>query len=305
MLEPRPVSMLLLIVALPLAAQESAAPRVVATVDGVAIYDADVDRQLDRTLKQREADPVARQALRAAALDQLVRRRLIVAYLDKNKRGATRQDLDQAVARASAQLQQQGSSLAEFLKKSSLDEERFRQTLAWQLGWQRYLQQWLSDENLEKYFRDHRRDFDGTQLRVAHILWKVEPRDDDTVRTRALDQAAKVRGEILSGKLTFADAAKKHSAAPTGATGGDIGLIGRNEPMPEPFSKAAFALEVGGVSEPVVSAIGVHLIQCQEVKPGTKTWKDVRGPLESAVTRFLFDWVSDQQRPASKIEYRR
>ena len=108
--------------------------------------------------------------------------------------------------------------------------------------------------------------------------------------------------EIQSSELTFADAAKQYSQTPTAASGGDIGYISRHQPMPEPFSRAAFALDKGQMSPPVASPAGVHLIQCLDVKPGEKTWQHARAELERAVTQYLFQWVADQERPGATIE---
>ena len=128
----------------------------------------------------------------------------------------------------------------------------------------------MTDDNLQKYFEQHRRDFDGTKMHVAHILLKIGGDDPQ----RAVEQAKELRGRIAGKKLTFEAAAMSHSAAPTGAKGGDIGLISRHEPMPESFSAAAFTLEEGEVSEPVVTAFGVHLIRCLKIEPGQKQWQN-------------------------------
>ncbi|MCE9525651.1 MAG: peptidyl-prolyl cis-trans isomerase, partial [Planctomycetales bacterium] len=101
----------------------------------------------------------------------------------------------------------------------------------------------------------------------------------------------------------FADAAKKHSQAPTAKDVGNIGTIRRHEPMPEDFSKAAFALKKGEVSPPVVSPFGVHLIQVQEIIPGRRTWEDCREELRPAVTLYLFRWIAEKQRKEAKISY--
>ena len=117
-----------------------------------------------------------------------------------------------------------------------------------------------------------------------------------------MKQAEQLRQSITGGKLAFADAAKQNSAGPSAKVGGDIGWIQRREPMPEAFSAAAFALQPGEVSPPVTTTFGVHLIQVQEVKPGTKTWQDAADQLRPAVTLYLFRWLADKERTAAKIE---
>jgi parvulin-like peptidyl-prolyl isomerase len=274
-----------------------------ALVDGKPIYVRTVERELDRALGGREVEPGARKVLQAKTLEQLIGRRLVLAYLHQRKLGASDSDLDLALERIKSQLKQRNLTLADYLARAGMDEAEFRDTLAWQVAWQRYLNHYLTDQNLQKYFETHRAEFDGTQVKVAHILLKIEPQNDSQALRAALARAEQIRDEIAGGKLTFATAAQKYSAAPTAVSGGELGFISRHEPMPEPFSKAAFALQKAEISPPVVSPFGVHLIQCLEIRPGQQTWQDARESLRSAVMAYLFDWLASQQRPMATIQF--
>jgi parvulin-like peptidyl-prolyl isomerase len=276
--------------------------RLAATVDGKSIYVRQVMREIKRVFKDRTIDPQAKAYIEAQTLEQLIKRRLILSYLDANKAGASEQDLTLALQRVEKQLGTRNLTLKQHLKKTGLTEDEFRDALSWQIGWQSYLDRYLTDENLKRYFNQHRKQFDGTQLRVSQILIKVKPADDATAWSRARQQASAIRAEVVDGKISFADAARQHSQSPSGKKGGDIGFISRDKPMPEGFSRAAFELGKDEVSQPVRSKFGIHLIQCVDVKPGDKQWSDVKKELSIAVTRYLFDWVSDQQRKQAKIE---
>jgi parvulin-like peptidyl-prolyl isomerase len=276
--------------------------RVAATVDGEPIYMREIERELSRVVGQRKVEPAALDALRSKTLEQLVDRRLVLKYLAEKDVGASEKEIDLEIRRIGKQLAQQEVAVADYVKRAGMSTEEFRRMLAWQIGWRRYLERFVTDQNLERYFDKHRRDFDGTQLRVAHILFQVRPRGDEQALSEAIGRAERVQREIQSGELAFADAAKQYSQAPTADSGGDIGYIARHQPMPEPFSRAAFALDKGQISPPVVSPAGVHLIQCLEIKPGEKTWQQSRIELEKAVTQYLFQWVADQQRPGAVIE---
>ncbi len=118
-----------------------------------------------------------------------------------------------------------------------------------------------------------------------------------------MKQAERIREEIVAGKLTFADAARKYSAGPSRKDGGRLGSIGRHGPMDESFSRAAFALDAGQMSQPVRTSFGVHLIRCDEVKPGGKQLADVRKELEDALSQELLEKLAKVQREYTPVEY--
>jgi parvulin-like peptidyl-prolyl isomerase len=254
-------------------------------------------------LKTRPADPATEQVLQAEALKAVIDRRLVLEYLARKGLGARRQEIRLAVRRFEGQLDQQGLSLAEYLAKAGIEEADLERRFAWQLGWARYLKQYLTDANLARFFDRHRRDFDGTEVRVAHILWSVGADDGADALAKAKEQAAAVRQRIASGELSLESAAEKYSQAPTAKWGGDIGFITRHKTMPEAFSKAAFSLEVGEISQPVRTAFGVHLIKCVEIKPGKHALAEVRGEVEQAAGLYLFQWIADRERAGATIEY--
>lgn len=281
--------------------------RVAATVDGQPVTVGEVQREVSRVLPGEPPTPAALEIVQARALGQFVDRLLIVRQLASTNATASDQDVELIVKRIVAQLEPRKLTLADHLRTVGLDEPSLRRQIVWQICWEKYLDRYLTDENLDKFFQQHRREFDGSELRVAHILWKVAAADDPAAAKMSLDaaltQAKQLREQIASGAISFADAAAKHSTAPTAKMGGEIGWIRRHDPMPESFSKAAYALDLNAVSQPVVTSFGVHLIRCLEVKAGPRTWRDARAELEPAVTQFLFGWLADRQRPASKVEY--
>lgn len=86
-----------------------------------------------------------------------------------------------------------------------------------------------------------------TEIRASHILVKTE------------EEAKKLYDEIQNGK-DFAKAAEEVSLCPSGQNGGDLGFFGKGM-MVKPFEDAAFALEIGEISQPVETQFGWHLIK--------------------------------------------
>lgn len=86
-----------------------------------------------------------------------------------------------------------------------------------------------------------------TEVRASHILVKTE------------QEAKDLYNEIKNGK-SFAEVAQEKSLCPSGQNGGDLGFFGKGM-MVKPFEDAAFALEVGELSQPVETQFGWHLIE--------------------------------------------
>jgi parvulin-like peptidyl-prolyl isomerase len=276
---------------------------VVATVGDEPVYVAEVDRLLDKVRREQKVNPPALPVLRAQVLAEIVDRRLVLAYAKRKKSGATAAEVDAALAGLKSQLESQGSSLERFLEGRAIGQADLRRQITWNLTWEKYLARYVTDARLESHFKAHRREFDGTQVSVSHILLRPEADDGPAAIPDLVKQAEAIRQEITSGKLSFAEAAVKHSAGPSGKEGGRLGLIARRGTMVEAFSRAAFALEVGQVSPPVTTRFGVHLIRCDEIKPGSKQWTEVREELEKALARELLDRLARSQQSYTPVKF--
>lgn len=99
-----------------------------------------------------------------------------------------------------------------------------------------------------------------TQTRARHILIKTSAvMTDDQARQR-LEQ---IRQRLVNGGATFSDMARQYSEDNNAPQGGDLGWVNPGEMVPS-FEQAMNALPVGGLSEPVLSPFGWHLIQIEE-----------------------------------------
>ncbi|CAN8019565.1 unnamed protein product [Ixodes persulcatus] len=106
------------------------------------------------------------------------------------------------------------------------------------------------------------------QVWCSHLLVKHRDsrrpsswREEKVTRSKeeALDIIKGYREQIASGKATFEELATQFSDCSSAKNKGDLGTFGRGA-MQKPFEEAAFALNVGELSEPVFTDSGVHLI---------------------------------------------
>ena len=103
------------------------------------------------------------------------------------------------------------------------------------------------------------------EISASHILisYKGADRADSKIsraKQVAQKEANRIRGLIINGGKDFADMAKKHSDGPSGPKGGDLGSF-KFEVMAQPFSEAAFNLNIDEVSEVVETGFGFHIIK--------------------------------------------
>jgi peptidyl-prolyl cis-trans isomerase C len=104
------------------------------------------------------------------------------------------------------------------------------------------------------------------QIRARHILITVPESADLETDNLALARAEKARERAIAGE-DFIELVKELSDGPAARTGGDLGFFGRERVLPN-FAEAAFALEVGGISQVVRTKYGYHVIKVEEHRAG-------------------------------------
>ena len=240
----------------------------------------------------------------AATLERAVDRRLVADRLARDDILKLTAEEQAAVERRfAASLTAQKSSLEQYKAERGWNDKDLAAYLAWRTLWSRFLERELTDAALEKYFEAHRADFDGTQVRVSHLLLKVPSGATQSAVDIRLTEASAIGAEIAAGRLSFADAVRKHSESPSRDAGGDQGFIPRRGVMVEPFARAAFALKPGETSPPVITPFGVHLIHCTEIKRGSGAWTDARDELARALADERFAVLAKAARAGAQIEY--
>ncbi|RUS29567.1 peptidyl-prolyl cis-trans isomerase pin1 [Jimgerdemannia flammicorona] len=92
-------------------------------------------------------------------------------------------------------------------------------------------------------------------------LFSLSLPQEKILRTKeeALEILKRHQKRIETGETTLSAAATTESDCSSARRGGDLGHFERGQ-MQKPFEDAAFALEVGQLSEPVFTDSGVHLI---------------------------------------------
>ena len=136
--------------------------------------------------------------------------------------------------------------------------------------------------------------FSVQQVRARHILLRPSAALTNEAAARRLSQ---FRREILAGSKSFEQLARDNSEDSSAAQGGDLGWASAGSYVPE-FEEALAALDVGGISEPLVTRFGVHLVQVVDRRQVTLDAKQQREQARNILREQKFEeayveWLRD------------
>jgi peptidyl-prolyl cis-trans isomerase D len=152
----------------------------------------------------------------------------------------------------------------------------------------------VSDREVERYYQQNSSRYEtGDQLAASHILFKTGPdADEEAVRKKAEAVLAQAKAGA-----DFAELARQYSEDTSAENGGDLGLFGRGQMVPE-FEAAAFALQEGQVSDLVRSTYGFHIIKLNGreaafVRPLDSVRDEIRNTITQEKARDKMDKAVD------------
>lgn len=133
-----------------------------------------------------------------------------------------------------------------------------------------------------------------TQTRVRHILLRPSAQLSAEVAARRLTE---FRRQIESGARSFEDLARQQSEDGSASAGGELGWSSPGTMVPE-FEEAMNKLPLGGLSPPVMSRFGMHLIQVLERRQVAVDMKQVREQARNVLREQKFEeayneWARD------------
>ena len=104
------------------------------------------------------------------------------------------------------------------------------------------------------------------KVRARQILIKLPEGATEAQKTAAKEKLAGIRAEAAAGK-DFAALATEHSEDPgTKAQGGELGWVERGA-FEQQLGDLVFGLQPGGMTEPVQTQFGLHLVKVEEKQP--------------------------------------
>ncbi|MFU2076845.1 peptidylprolyl isomerase [Avibacterium endocarditidis] len=285
--------------------------RVVATVNGVPILESQVRGALGKRANTS--------GNRQAALNSIIDEILVQQAIQNSGVKVSSAQVDRVIEGIAAQNGLTFGQLLDALDYQGISYPQFRQQIANQLlmgevrnkviGESIGVNQEEVQELGQKLLQQARaqgteKKVMGTEYKVRHILLKLNPLLNDA---QAKAELNKVRGEIQSGKTTFADAALLYSKDYlSGANGGNLGFAFPEAYVP-PFAKTVQTTKKGTISAPFKTEFGWHILEVTDTRQGDRTQqaymqKAYQQLINEQIQTYSKDWLVALRKQAN-IQY--
>lgn len=253
-----------------ISAHTKAIEQIVATVDGVPILESQVKRALGKKAND--------EANRAKALENIIDDVLVQKAIKESGVKVNPAQVDQIVRGIAEQngltygqfldaLDYQGISLQQF-KNNITNQIIMTEVRNYSIG--KNIE--VSREQVEELSKQmwetakqsgNTKNLTTTSYQVRHILLKLNPLLNDT---QAKAELTKVRADIISGKTTFAEAAKAYSKDYlSGANGGNLGFSSPDNYVPQ-FAQQIRQAKKGNISVPFKTEFGWHILEVTDTR---------------------------------------
>jgi len=155
----------------------------------------------------------------------------------------------------------------------------------------------VTEDEVQRFYQQHKNRFVLPQeVRISQILIGLGP-SSELVAVR--EKAQQVFALFKKGER-FEELAARYSDGPEGRRGGNLGYIKPGDMLPQ-IQKAIERLDLGAVTEPIASPIGMHIIRVDERKPPEgRPDEEVKEDLKNLVLQLkseeaYIEWIKDQK----------
>ena len=257
---------------------ESPDKEIVATINGLPLYREALDSAKEDVLNQYQQvyaqfgqdiramlvgakGRIVQLSMEAEALERLFFNAIIDEYVNQRGIAVSEDEIDTEFQKQYAAIleyqRMTEEQLGAYLESQGYNIDRFKESGRASVKEQLLLEAAqravagpieLSEDDISTYFDENRQQYETEErIQASHILVETQ------------EEAQQILEELSSGS-DFGLIARERSIDPgSGPAGGDLGWFGHGQ-MVAPFEQAAFALEVGEISDIVESDFGYHII---------------------------------------------
>lgn len=250
--------------------------------------EADASPQL-KELKEEERGKIFR-SNEVAYLETLINVRLQVQEAKNMGMSVSDDEVKEAIESIKKKYSMSDEEFKASLKKEGFAYEDYRKRLQDQILISKIVNQQVRgkvipvEADINSYITENKSLKSGGEgYRVSQIFFKKPKRSEER---KSLDEKAEQLIRRLKEGETFADLAKKYSEEPMGSSGGDLGLIMKDQLMKE-FAEALSVMKQGEVSSPFWTERGLHIIRLDD-KIAAKDQSQIRDEAQKEIGNRIF-----------------
>ncbi len=245
---------------------------VVATVNGTEILETEYEKLLNYYLSELRASysltddtlnkdmgtgTTLLDSLKSEILDTIIIGQIIAKEAAANNIIVDEAELQELYEENHLKLMEEDESYKKMIEENKIDGDFIKEQMGKNLLGYKYKTFYLdkikiTDETARAFYDENGELFHMEEIKARHILVDKEQLAKDIIK------------KLEEGE-DFAELAKEHSIEPGAEqSGGDLGYFSRDINFVPEFKEAAFALEVGQISEPVKTEHGYHVITVED-----------------------------------------
>lgn len=242
--------------------------------EGISLEELDEEVSLisDQMASSGQPIPAERkEEFRMQVLDSMISRKLLLDEAEERNIGLSEEDVNARIDEIKAQFPTE-EEYRTALAQQGLTEDRLRKDLKDNLVIQELLTREvedkivISDQEARGFYDENPEQFlQPAQIQASHIILTLNENIGEDEKADVRKRLEEIKSRIESGE-DFAQVAEETSEGPSAPRGGDLGYFSRGQ-MVKPFEDAAFALDIGELSEIVETQFGYHLITVTDKKP--------------------------------------
>jgi len=292
-----PVVLWVALFALPTVGSAKVVNAIAAIVNDEIITLYEVGRESQPAIREAErkgtVDDATRTALRKAALDRLIEKRLVDQKIKELNIRVSEEEVRQAIEDVKRQNNMPSQeALVAALATQGLSFDQYRAQLQEQIERLKLVSQevrskiQVGETEMREYYETNRAKFtEDETFRARHIFFRISEKAPAEEIKRSMVTALTVLAEAKGGK-DFSELARTYSEDPAARKdAGDLGIFKKGDMMPE-LEQAIMAMKPGEVSELVYTPSGFHIIKLEERIAGKlKPFDSVKAEIEEAIYR--------------------
>ena len=207
-----------------------------------------------------------------AILEQFITEKLIAAEVSRMGIQVSKEDIDSYIENVQKKNRISADQLVTALRREGMDIDQYRAKIRVELEKGILISRQVKTkvnifpDDVERYYKANKIKYmTKERAHLLHILIRILNDATPEQVKAAFSKALEIRKRALQGE-DFSKLAREYSDGAGASEGGDIGWVDRSSLLEE-IADAAFKLTPGGVSQPVRTSLGVHVIKVVEIQP--------------------------------------